>query len=299
VIVKNFISNLIWGDPGREDINWGDPGREDIELVDFAKLSWEQENRVKSLEKLYNLSVQSATGSIDWYTRAKPAKKRMAQALRLVAILATMIGGVIPVLAEVDIGIHLNPMLASVAIAIAAGAVLLDRFFGYSASWIRFIVTKQKIQDRLQAFQYDWEVEQVTWRDDQLDDARTQELINKCAAFVTDIQSLVLEETQAWVEQFQTALQDIEQKLEAQAQVKRTGALSVRLSGADTGKGWQLYLDNRLVGRFTSAEGSAKNLAPNFYTVKVVARKGDESVEVVKTVEVKVGQINDVDLTLP
>ncbi len=290
MLFKNFIANWIWGDPKRED----------IKPVDFLKLSWESDKRVESLERLYEMSVSRAESSIDWYTRAKPGKKRMAQTLRFMAILSAMIGGIIPILAEVNIGFHLNPTLASVAIAIGAGAVLLDRFFGYSASWIRFIVTKQKIQDRLQAFQYDWECEQVTWHDTQFDDAKTQELINKCAAFVTEIQNLIFEETQAWVEQFQSALQDIEKRLEAEAQIRRTGALNVNLISAGTlDDGWRLYLDNRLIGRFKSTGGSVKNLAPNFYTIKVIAKIAGEPVEVTRAVEVKGGQINDIDLTLP
>jgi hypothetical protein len=296
-----FVARLIWGDKDKEDTVQVDQVDVTEHSISFEQLTWEPDKRRESLDQLYKLTVQKAQATIDWYTKAKPGKKRWAQSLRMLAIVLTIVGGVIPILAEIEpFGVDVNPTLASIAIAAGGGAILLDRFFGFSSSWIRFIVTKQKIEAALQTFRYEWEAEKMLMTTQALQDlTQTQVWITKCAAFAAEVQAYMTEETMAWVDQFKLALQDVEKKLEAQSQIALTGAVNVTVeNGNDFGDGWQLYVDARRIGAFRGISGAARDIAPGLHVIKVIAQKDAEKIESTKAIQVLGGQIVDVPVKL-
>jgi low affinity Fe/Cu permease len=59
------------------------------------------------------------------------------------------VAGVLPVLSQIldagSSGIVIQPAWATVALAIAAALIVLDRFFGFSSAWARYMVTGQAI----------------------------------------------------------------------------------------------------------------------------------------------------------
>lgn len=46
---------------------------------------------------------------------------------------------------------------ASIVLGIAAGLVMLDRFFGFSTAWVRYISTELHLRQILDEFRLDWE----------------------------------------------------------------------------------------------------------------------------------------------
>ena len=51
----------------------------------------------------------------------------------------------------------LKPAWSSVALAIAVAMVGLDRFFGFSSAWARYMATGQAILAALNEFRLDWQ----------------------------------------------------------------------------------------------------------------------------------------------
>lgn len=289
--VVRLVHAVIWG---------GGRPPEDIAPLDFADLNWDEDHRRASIMQLYDSTVGEARKAIDWYGQKKPFKKHMAQGLRLIAILATIIAGIIPIIAPTDVlGVTIRPAWASVVVALGVGAIGLDRFFGFSSGWMRFLLARQRLENRLLTFQYEWETDEVTWQQTALSVEKTQDLIRRCAAFATEIRDLVTEETKLWVQEFQSTLEGLEESLRAEAEVKRTGAINITIEDhASLDDGWALHLNGRHVEDFSGATGTAKDLKPGQYTVRVTATRSGAAVEAVRTEDVTGGAVTDVSVSL-
>jgi len=285
----------------REVTVGGEKPPEDIAPLDFGDLNWDEAHRRASIDTLYEATVKNACDSIEWYGRNKPFKKRWAQRIRVTAILAAALTTVIPIVTPITIeGVEFKPVLASVVAALGVLALSLDQFFGFSAAWTRFLLAKDQLEGRLHTFRYDWEADKVTWVDETtLSDEKTQELIRRCAAFAAEIHTLVTEETRLWVEEFKSTLKGLEDSLRVEAQARRSGAVNVTVMDHDALDGiWQLYLDHRHVGDFTGASGTAKDLPPGQYVMRIVAQRSGEQVEAASTIEIRGGEITDIQVTL-
>ena len=99
-------------------------------------------------------------GEWSWDQRRKTAQSTRSQSLRWYALLLSIVGGLVPLLTALfsrpdwpwfttALGWINFGQLGYVLLAIAAGCVLLDRYFGYSTSWMRYVVAMQAIERRV------------------------------------------------------------------------------------------------------------------------------------------------------
>jgi hypothetical protein len=95
---------------------------------------------------------------MDWYWQKKGSKARRSRSIQFSAVVLPVLGAIIPVavhfliafghadqLRSVDTGI-----LASLFVGIAASLIGLDRAFGYSSGWARYVLTATSIRKSLQ-----------------------------------------------------------------------------------------------------------------------------------------------------
>lgn len=104
--------------------------------------------------------VGECAASIDWYDRKKWSKSLLGFLLRLGAILMVGVGGLIPLIGELlkRNGIPgISPAWATVALALAALLIAIDRFGGYTSGWIRYIRTAQSLTRLKGEFLMDWQ----------------------------------------------------------------------------------------------------------------------------------------------
>ncbi|MCG3211538.1 MAG: hypothetical protein FOGNACKC_05184 [Anaerolineae bacterium] len=175
---------------------------------DANMLLWDAEHLEESLQKLYTFTMSKGQESIDWYgVRSRP-KKRWAQILRVVAILATSMGGIVPILSQIPTWAteNMNPAWASVAIAVAATALGLDRFFGFSSAWMRFITSQLKLEARQEMFQFEWLETRASWQGQPPTYEQARAMVNRCAQFAAEVSTIVEQETLQWVSEFRNVL---------------------------------------------------------------------------------------------
>jgi hypothetical protein len=127
------------------------------------------------------------------------------------------VAGVLPVLSQIfgsGSSVKIQPAWATVALAIAVALVALDRFFGFSSAWARYMATGQAISAALNQFRFDW---QKSSR--QLADQPTQEsidhLLGLAKQLVAKTDDLVQAETLQWVKEFRETLTEIERSAQA------------------------------------------------------------------------------------
>jgi len=189
-------------------------------------LDWSPAKQQESLEQLYWFVMEECAASINWYYRKKGSKSLMGFLLRLGAILAVAVAGLIPLIGELlkRNGIPgISPAWATVALALAGLLIAIDRFGGYTSGWIRYIRTAQMLTSLQGEFRLDWE----EYRRSSLQEAsgadRTKEGINLCRTFLCAVYDQVRLETDLWAQDFQQALQTVNRNADSQSRSENGG----------------------------------------------------------------------------
>jgi len=191
--------------------------------IDLSKLSWKDADVENSLSLLHRYVEDQAQEQIQWYWDKKRGKAHMSMFLRFVAIILFALGGLVPIVkATLPAAMTVNfpfdfGQSGYLLIGVAAGCMGLDRFFGYSTGWIRYVTTAMAIEKSLEEFRLEWARNMAKMHGAQPGPDQLEVLIQTCAAFSLAIKSQVEQETKAWVVEFQTNLSQLEKDLQTKA----------------------------------------------------------------------------------
>lgn len=279
----------------------GKPGTKDS--VPFPLLSGQDDKLADEIEQVFHFVCRTGKEATDWYGRKRRPKRIWGWWLRVGVIVATAIAGLIPVFAEISTdnqGRHLiRPAWSTVALGFAALFLAFDKFGGYTSGWIRFMTTELELTRVCDAFRFEWQNSKLAWQSGVPSRQQATEMLVRARAHIQEIHAIVAEETKTWAAEFQVALRELDAAAKVTVDVKRTGAINVRLTNGDTCEhGWILSL-NGGTGRPQSGQtGSVPDLLPGNHTIRAHGRIGgcDRSAE--KIIAVTAGAIVDVDLTL-
>jgi hypothetical protein len=201
--------------------------------VEFANLSWKELDIDASLASLRHYVETEAQKQIDWYQAKLKRKAAISTSLRFIAILLVVAGGLVPLVKAIlttetvrrlpfDFG-----QVGYLLLAIAAGCVAMDRFFGYSTGWIRYITTALALEKSLDEFRLEWARHIAKLRGAAPTAAELDQLILTCETFSLAIRSQVEQETHTWVAEFESNLAQLERDLQARADdIKRQKSAS-------------------------------------------------------------------------
>jgi low affinity Fe/Cu permease len=190
---------------------------QDIRPDELGSLDWGPEHSRQSLDVVYQHVVGAAKRAIDWYLVARGPKRRWAQRLRVGAIVMVAVAGVLPVLSQIfgaGSSVVIQPAWAAVALAIAVALVALDRFFGFSSAWARYMATGQAISAALNQFRLDWQKSSCELPADGPTQDSINHLLGLAKALSVKTDDLIQAETLQWVKEFRETLTEIEQSAE-------------------------------------------------------------------------------------
>jgi hypothetical protein len=177
-------------------------------------MSWAPEDRSKSLTALVGYATGEAVRAIDWYYWKRRRMQRWGRGLRMGAVLATSAAGLTPLIAELlerNGDLVIDPIWAALLLTVAGILVLLDRFWGCTSAWVRYMLAAQEIAAALDAFRMDWESHRLLWDDlAGVDVEQAQATIDGCQRFLDRVRWVVRKETDAWATEFHKILDQIE-----------------------------------------------------------------------------------------
>jgi len=108
--------------------------------------------------------------------------------------------------------------LGYLLIALGAACIALDRFFGYSSGWIRYITTALVIERSVDEFRLDWTRSMAALQGSQPTAEQLDKLFHLCRQFAVGVRAQVEQETRAWVLEFQSSLSELERQLKSRAE---------------------------------------------------------------------------------
>jgi imidazoleglycerol phosphate dehydratase HisB len=182
-----------------------------------------------------------------------------------------------------------------ILIAVAAGMVAADKYFGWSSGWIRYITALLTLQHALATFRLDWSSLLLAVRDvpaDRVGREVLQPFIDRARQFQDEVLKVVEQETQAWATEFQSSIADLEQTLTAQREAARTarekvdqaakeavdrsapGAVTIDLSAQPQGQ-TEVRVDREKVGDYDTQRIVLMNVAPGMHEIRVKGRRSD------------------------
>ena len=190
--------------------------RKDLEPTGFPhNLNWKQPEAKRSLQRLHSYVTSECKNAIEWYQERKNKKKFAAYYCRVGAILTGMSAGVIPVLGPIFDSwglIELDSTWATVAIAVAATLILIDKFGGFSIGWIRYVQSSQELVRYLAIFQGEWELKQLEMQHRMAETGELRQSIELCRSFLLQVYSVVEKETDQWAQEFRRMLNEMNEE---------------------------------------------------------------------------------------
>lgn len=208
----------------RSDVSSG----ENIRAIDPETMVWNSSDVAASLERVKRYAETAADRSASWYWRRKKWKARFSRAIQLGAMASTALAGLIPVvvtifpaLAPLFGGVANIGLAASVFVGFAAALIGLDRAFGLSSGWARYVLTATTIQKALEEFRMDWTMLLAKANSPPRQDELLT-LIGRAKDFTTLIEGLVLQETKDWITEFQNNIAQLEKETKAQVDSLKT-----------------------------------------------------------------------------
>jgi hypothetical protein len=266
-------------------------------------LSWDPAKVNESLDTVAAHASLEAEEAIAWYLKKKRPKELGARWLRVGAILATAIAGLIPIWIQMyplqGGAPPFPPAWASVAVAIAALLIVLDQFLGCSTGWMRFILTQMRIRRILEVFRMDWETEKSAWKGQPPTAEQVQKMLALARNFLGEVHNLVEGETSAWAEEFKSSLKQIDEAARAKAEVKASGGVNVTVTnGGQCDTGWELSIDDGAPKKCGGTSAGVSGLTPALHAIKVIGAIQGQPKRAEKLVTVPVGAAAPVELTL-
>lgn len=276
--------------------------RKDLESGDLKKMSWEPDKSLVSLNDVFKDAQNYVKSAINWYLQSKRRKKKGAVFLRVGAILTVSVAGILPMLSQIfldDGKSVISPAWASVFLAAAAALVAMDRFFGFSSGWMRYIATELRLRKILQEYQMDWETEKSTWKGSHPDREQVQRMLVRTKAFRNRINTIIQEETNTWIAEFQSTLKQLDEAAKAKAEVSEIGGLNIVVSNGDAcAKGWKLSIDGGSEKSYLGKTAAIHDLVPGVHTIKVEGNIKGKPKQAEIVASIPAGGIGNVQLTL-
>lgn len=273
--------------------------RRDVQPEERAQLDWSSANRREAIHTVYQRAEKHAMDAIQWYLLSKKGKrfwqgkKFWAQSLRLGVIGLTALAGVIPILDELDFFIP-SPAWASVSLGFAALLLAIDKFFGCSTAWMRFIAAEHEIRQSLHEFQMDYEIELVSWDGAEPTVEQTQKILNRCKTFLYQVDGIIRQETDKWLSEFQDAIKQIDSAAATKPEKSETGGINVTLTNVDQfPEGWKIVVDDGNAIDCSGKTAALPGLSAGIHKLRLEGQRDQQNRMVERLVTVTRGAISE------
>jgi len=283
-----------------------------------------------SLEALRQYAEADVESAIRWYYAKKPWKAWASQLLKFLTLLATGLGGLLPIISatgiftyrlkesERQLRILQVNQFGYLCFGLAAAFLAFDKYFGYSTGWMRYIMTAMSLETSLRNFRLDWARTTSGLAGAVPNEAALETLLQKIQDFCIGARTMVEKETQAWAMEFQTNLSQLEKQAsaaldtarshaeaaqkesKASADSTRPGAIDLTVENVlDTDQGYDVFIDGeQRKSAVTGRTCAIMNVSPGLHEIAVKATLSGAPVHESQSVSVAAATPTKVSMTL-
>jgi hypothetical protein len=259
----------------------------------------EGQNLAAYLKQLRQEFEKEAIETINWYIKSKKIKKRLSLGLRGITILATSIGGLVPLLQGAGFT-AIHGQYGYIALAIAATCIGLDKFMGFSSSWMRYIITDFSLQKALAEFQTDWILMWSEVENDSPTKEQQEKILCHLKNFRLKIQTEIQQETQMWTNEFQSNLAQLQMSTRARLESYQPGIIDLTVTNAIRAKqGLNVMIDSLTVAYMRSPQLQIGHVLPGQHKITVHGMVDGHDVQASSVVNMTPNALVELKLSLP
>lgn len=192
----------------------------------------------KVLAEVHRYVLENAQREVGWYSASLGSKRRWSMGLRGGALFLAALSGLVPLVNTLwseahwpTFGVFPFPATSlTLFLVLASGMVAVDKFWGFSSGWLRYLKTRQLLENRIEGFHLDWA---AAWpgKGAEHGPGDTKALLGLARAFLDDVNMIVGEETNAWIQEFNASLQTLEDQVEKRRAEKEASGTENRVTG--------------------------------------------------------------------
>jgi len=254
-----------------------------------------------TLQELYNTIVSEATAQAQWYADKKGPISKASRTIRLCSILLVGLGGLFPLIGaatESDIWGHDVTNWGYITIAMAGTLIFLDRFFGFSSAWIRYITTEMEIRKQIKEFEMKWRIENYGLDLQSIDPSKAKELLKMLMDFSSLIDEMVKQETNNWATEFQTNIAELQKTINAKIETTSSGAIKVIGSNLQSYRRLKLKIDSLSFVEMTAPTFLLRGISPGYHLITICGEADGKQVETADTITVEPGKLATLEIKM-
>jgi hypothetical protein len=172
-----------------------------LTAAQLPEVDWSAADHRSAAAILYRWTEAAAISTLNWYLLEKKSKARWSRSLRILSVLFIAAGGIAPLISvatdNTAYAFWRYPILG-----LGAACIGLDRAFGFSSSWMRYLGASAMIEKILIEYQLKWASLTVTWKSNAIDIDQTHQAIAEIRSFAGQLSEVVSEETETWIADF-------------------------------------------------------------------------------------------------
>jgi hypothetical protein len=270
---------------------------------DIVPPAWDPGDAYRSVLDARRFATARAAERVSWYKKKCSTYGRGARLIRISCILLTGLGGLCQLievtkpLGYVFISVNLTTW-SYTAFALVAGLFALDKYFGLSSGWIRFMTTQLALERSAVEFDYDFILIASQMREGSLPPALAAAILQRVKDFALQVEVLVKQETDAWAVEFQNSIAELEKITKTELEKAKPGSIKVIVSKPEDLELVEICKNGVSVSSLSGkGESLIPNLAPGPYAISATARRKDgSSLRAEKVVEVQAGKMEPAEL---
>ena len=253
----------------------------------------------KDLKSLRKEVEAKAIDAIDWYIKRKQIKSIGSKILRIGAILFILIGAMLPILKGIDWLQLEDCHYGYIALALAGTCIVIDKFMGFSSSWMRYMTTGISLQKALIDFQTDWMLMWAEVTDNTPTVEQQRRLLQRIKSFRLKIITEIERETQLWTNEFQSNLSQMD-IITTQREHSRPGVVELIITNGELAEqGLTAVVDGITVGYTRGQRLQIGHIFPGQHDIVVHGVVNGKEIQASNVINMTAGGVVELRLTLP
>lgn len=210
-------------------------------IVTTNTLAWDElmgKTVDESLAIVYERIKNTSNQMCDWYWKSIKAKKKMSLLARVFGVVFLVIGTILPVLSALWKDDHDKLAFTQFGVAALAFAglwTLVDRIFGWSSGWMRYIVTVTSMENLIKIYHWEWG-NYIASKESPLEKSDLKTLFDMTIALQNELIKLLSDETSKWVVEFNASISLLESAIKAQREANEKQQEAIRTNLSDKRK---------------------------------------------------------------
>lgn len=259
---------------------------------------------MNTITSTYEEVLAKANGSAAWYVKNQKWMKRLSKIIRLLSIVLFGLGGLIPMINSLLLENQSDLKIVNlgyIAIAIAGTLLLVDKFFGFSSGWIRFITANMEIERMIVEFEMRWKIETFGKDLENISEEEGKIMLTLLMDFVFQINEVMKQETNSWVSEFQSNLAELQESISNKTASTLPGNIKVNITNTKNYDNLKIRLDNNLgVVDFISPIHLFREVKPGYHQITVSGEsiESGKSMKATEVAHVEAGKLAEVTVDL-